>query len=191
VSTQISQNTKLIAIRNGKAEDLVGLPNFIKEKSGLRPLTELGNSGVKKIAEHYAVQGLKVDIIMTSTFKRARQTATILGDHLGIRKQDILETDALVELDETEEIAFQSSPSQALAAADARISHWLISFITNQYYLGKTILIVNHGYAIGSMIQCADNSDPDNRVEVDNASATEFTIKNKVILTDLVNFTVS
>lgn len=137
MGTNITQTTKIIVVRNGNAGSFDGFPNFDEEKKDQRPLTDLGISQVKKLGEHFVIKGLKVDLIITSSFKRARQTSTILGDFLYYKKCDILKTDSLVELDKKEEIVFQTSQDEAYVLATKRISKWFEDFICSSQYIAK------------------------------------------------------
>ncbi|MBC7471729.1 MAG: histidine phosphatase family protein [candidate division SR1 bacterium] len=179
------QSVIVIAVSHGEAESFDGFPNFHEEKKDRKLLTEAGKAQVKKLSEHFVIKGLKVDTIITSNFKRARQTAIILGDHLGIQKRYILSTDSLVEFNESEELVFQTSQDKAIFLASDRISSWFLSFVNNPLNNGKTILLVTHGLNIESMIRCATSID--DQIKVDPATYTEFIFKEGIICANLMN----
>jgi broad specificity phosphatase PhoE len=190
MDTQVSETTKFVVVAHGDVELSHGFPDFYEEKNKRCPLTERGITQVKKLAAHYVIKGLNVDIILTSSMKRARQTSVILGDHLGIKKSDILITDSLVELNENEQLSLVSA-RQALSLAEKRISSWFNTIVANPLYKGKTILLVTHQYAIGSMIKCASNTDLNRRVEVNPASYTQFSYSEGVLDANLINVTIT
>jgi phosphohistidine phosphatase len=53
-----------------------------KEVDPERPLSEKGKQDAKKIAEFLKASGIKIDIILSSTKKRAIETAEIFADRL-------------------------------------------------------------------------------------------------------------
>ena len=61
----------------------------------LRPLTAAGSKKMIKVADALDQMGLKVDLILSSPFLRARQTAEIARKRLHLRKERLLLIDAL------------------------------------------------------------------------------------------------
>jgi broad specificity phosphatase PhoE len=186
-----SNKTTVIVVRHGEASPFDGLPNFKEEKIDHQMLTVKGSEDVQKLGKHFYDSGLKVDIIITSSFKRARETATILGENLGIKKCDILITDSLVEINEEEEGEFVNFPNISLKKAEKRIKKWFVGFMANPIYVGKTILLVSHEHAIGSMLKCANNLEASERIVVDTASQTKFVFEDGNLQVSQVNFTIN
>jgi len=69
---------KLYLLRHGDAEKAKG-----KEDDSERPLTELGKQQSLKAAEEIKSKGITFDVIFTSPFLRAYQTAEIVVGALG------------------------------------------------------------------------------------------------------------
>jgi phosphohistidine phosphatase len=69
----------------------------------LRPLTEKGIKRMRRVAEGLLAAGLTFDVIYTSPYTRARQTADIVADVFGLRKA-LRETDTLAVDGDAEEL---------------------------------------------------------------------------------------
>lgn len=83
---------KLYLVRHAIAEDPTGY-----EDDSLRPLTEKGRERMKKIAAALLEIGVQPDLIVSSPYVRASQTAVILAEALKYR-EEILYSDSLVPL---------------------------------------------------------------------------------------------
>jgi phosphohistidine phosphatase len=57
------------------------------EDDGLRPLTEEGIEGMRREAATFAALGVKPDVIITSPLTRARQTAEIVAESMGMSEE--------------------------------------------------------------------------------------------------------
>jgi phosphohistidine phosphatase len=55
-----------------------------------RPLNERGRKDAPEMAKRLKERGIKVDLLVTSPAKRARQTAKLFAEEYGIKKEDIL-----------------------------------------------------------------------------------------------------
>jgi len=88
---------KLYLVRHGIAEDAV------YEDDSLRPLTEKGRDKVKRIAQTLKKLGIEPDLIVSSPFVRASQTASIFAKVLKY-KEEILYSDTLVPMGEPEKM---------------------------------------------------------------------------------------
>lgn len=75
---------KLYLVRHAIAEE-AGTPGY--EDDSLRPLTEKGREKMKKIAQALCEVGVEPDLIVSSPFVRARQTADILARELKYKKE--------------------------------------------------------------------------------------------------------
>ncbi len=69
----------------------------------LRPLTEKGMKRMRRVAEGFLAAGLTFDVIYTSPYTRAKQTAEIVADVFGLRKV-LRETDTLAVDGDAEEL---------------------------------------------------------------------------------------
>lgn len=91
---------KIYLIRHSKAVS-PGTPGY--EDDSARPLTEKGREKMEKIASALKGLGIKPDLIVTSPYVRARQTAEILAAMLKYGK-DLAFSDTLVPMGEADEI---------------------------------------------------------------------------------------
>jgi phosphohistidine phosphatase len=83
---------KLYILRHAIAEDRD--ENLYPDDS-LRHLTEKGEKKMVKIAEHLKDMGLQVDLILTSPYVRAYETAKIVAKTFGIKKKQLVLNDHL------------------------------------------------------------------------------------------------
>lgn len=60
-----------------------------------RPLTEKGREKLGKIVCNLEKLGLEVDVILSSPYLRARQTAAVVAEGLNVRPKNMLETENL------------------------------------------------------------------------------------------------
>ena len=85
---------KLYLIRHAIAEDLAD-----HEDDSLRPLTEKGREKMKRISQALKELGVQPDVIVSSPYLRARQTASILAKELKY-KEELLYSDFLTPMAE-------------------------------------------------------------------------------------------
>jgi phosphohistidine phosphatase len=91
---------KIYLIRHSNAVDL-GTPGY--EDDSLRPLTEKGRDKMKDIASALKALGLEPDLIVSSPYLRAQQTAEILAKVLKY-KPEISFSDALIPMGKADDI---------------------------------------------------------------------------------------
>ncbi len=91
---------RIYLVRHSNAVD-PGTPGY--EDDSQRPLTEKGRDKMNKIASGLKKMNLKPDLIVSSPYVRARQTAEILAKVLKY-KRNIIFSDALVPMGNTDEI---------------------------------------------------------------------------------------
>lgn len=91
---------KIYLIRHSNAVD-PGTPGY--EDDSLRPLTEKGRDKMKKIAAALKELDVKPDLIVSSPYIRARQTAEVLAKVLKF-KQELAISDTLVPMGNAENI---------------------------------------------------------------------------------------
>ncbi len=87
---------KLYLVRHAIAEE-TGTPGY--EDDSLRPLTEKGREKMKKIAQALRDMGVEPDLIVSSPYVRASQTASILAKELKY-KEELSYSDFLVPMGE-------------------------------------------------------------------------------------------
>jgi phosphohistidine phosphatase len=63
-----------------------------------RPLTKNGEKKLEKIARNLEKLDLDIDIILTSPYLRARQTADVVADALDMKKKRVVESENLIPL---------------------------------------------------------------------------------------------
>ena len=91
---------KLYLVRHAIAEEIDTLEY---EDDSLRPLTEKGRDKMKKIAEALKKLGVEPDLIVSSPYVRASQTAAILAKVLKY-KEELTYTETLVPMGEPENV---------------------------------------------------------------------------------------
>jgi phosphohistidine phosphatase len=94
----------------------------------LRPLTEKGIKRMRRVAEGFLAAGLTFDVIYTSPYTRARQTADIVADVFGLRKV----------LRETDTLAVDGDP-EALIADLKKVDATSILLVGHEPYLSELI----------------------------------------------------
>jgi phosphohistidine phosphatase len=94
----------------------------------LRPLTEKGIKRMRRVAEGFLAAGLTFDVIYTSPYTRARQTADIVADVFGLRKV----------LRETDTLAVDGDP-EALIAELKKVDATSILLVGHEPYLSELI----------------------------------------------------
>lgn len=87
---------KLYLLRHAIAEER-GTPDY--KDDSLRPLTEKGHGKMKRIAAALKALGVEPDLIVSSPYIRASQTATVLAKALKY-KEEISYNDALLPMSE-------------------------------------------------------------------------------------------
>jgi phosphohistidine phosphatase len=91
---------KIYLIRHSNAVD-PGTPDY--EDDSLRPLTDKGRDKMNKIASALKELGVKPELIVSSPYVRARQTAEILAKVLKY-KQELTISDALIPMGNADDI---------------------------------------------------------------------------------------
>jgi len=94
----------------------------------LRPLTEKGIKRMRRVAEGFLAAGLTFDVIYTSPYTRAKQTADIVADVFGLRKV----------LRETDTLAVDGDP-EALIAELKKVDATSILLVGHEPYLSELI----------------------------------------------------
>jgi len=89
---------KLYLVRHAIAEDLAD-----HEDDSLRPLTEKGREKMKRIAQALEELGVQPDLIVSSPYVRASQTASILAKELNY-KEELAYSDFLVPMAEPDDM---------------------------------------------------------------------------------------
>src|SRR5512134_3543141 len=70
-----------------------GTPEY--ENDSLRPLTGKGKKKMQKIARGLKELGAEIDLILTSPYVRAAETAKILRKTFDLKKEDVVESEHL------------------------------------------------------------------------------------------------
>jgi len=127
----------LYIIRHAIAVE-AGTPEY--ESDNQRPLTDKGKKKMQKIAQ--GLKGLKVEInlILTSPYLRAEQTAEILKRVFDLSKAEVIETEHLTPLGYGDQ---------------------LINIINKKYAEVENIALVGHEPSLSNMISMLVAGDPD------------------------------
>jgi phosphohistidine phosphatase len=91
---------KIYLVRHAIAVDF-GTPGF--ENDSLRPLTDKGREKMRRIAEALKELGVKPDLIVSSPYLRASQTASILVKALNY-KEELIYSDNLIPMAESSDM---------------------------------------------------------------------------------------
>jgi phosphohistidine phosphatase len=126
---------KIYLIRHSNAVD-PGTPGY--EDDSLRPLTENGRDKMKKIASALKKLDVKPDLIVSSPYIRAKQTAEVLAKVLKF-KSELVFSDALVPMGKPEDI---------------------IGEINEKYNVGELVL-VGHEPCFSSLVGTLIAGNPD------------------------------
>lgn len=139
-------------------------------------LTEEGREGVEKSAKHLK----NVDLIISSPFTRARETAEIVAEKIGYKKEDIVYDQRIQEIDPggfdggdwfkyheaQKDIKdwFDHAPEggESLAEVRKRVGGFLYEL--DNKYDGKNILVVTHGGPAWLMYVVSGEYDPSGEV---------------------------
>jgi broad specificity phosphatase PhoE len=153
---------------NANTSDIIGQPSNT-------PLTDLGERQVELLAKRFVDDDVKFDIIYSSIYKRAWQTAKILQVKIG-HKDDIRYSDALIEYDSGDfggkkridilnkfalpmanlNMGFQIPGGENLHRTERRAASWLEDNIIYNEKLYESdnanIAVVSHGILIKTLL---------------------------------------
>ncbi len=152
---------KLYLIRHSNAVD-PGTPEY--EDDSQRPLSEKGREKMRKISSALEKLGVKPDLILSSPFVRAAQTAEILAKRLKF-KREIVFSDALV----------------PIGNADT-----LIGEINEKYSVGELVL-VGHEPSLSTLVSTLTAGSADVAINFKNGSvcclsADDLHVERKAVL---------
>jgi len=133
---------KIYLIRHSNAVDH-GTPGY--EDDSLRPLTENGRDKMKKIASALKGLDLKPDLIVSSPYIRARQTAEILAKVLKYKKEPVF-NDALVPMGNADNIIGE----------------------INEKYSVDELVLVGHEPCFSALISTLTAGNPDLNINIKN-----------------------
>jgi phosphohistidine phosphatase len=88
----------------------------------LRPLTEKGMKRMRRVAEGLLAAGLQFDVIYTSPYTRAKQTAEIVAEVFDMRN-DVRETDTLAVDGDPEDLIEELKKTEKDAASVLLVGH--------------------------------------------------------------------
>ena len=152
---------RIYLIRHSNAVD-PGTPGY--EDDSQRPLTEKGRDKMNKIASALKKLNVKPDLIVSSPYVRARQTAEILAKVMKY-KRNICFSDALIPMGDTDE---------------------MIGEINEKYDVDELVL-VSHEPFISSLIGSLTTGNPDIAISVKNGgicclSADDLHMERRAVL---------
>jgi phosphohistidine phosphatase len=113
--------------------------NISEEKDSQRPLTEQGRKKFRRIARRLREMGTQIDLILTSPYLRAADTAGILQEKLQLEKDKLVTIAGLA------------------PGADA---NRLINEISQKYGATENIALVGHEPGLSSLISTLISGDP-------------------------------
>ncbi len=168
LKAMIPQRNNFILMRHGQSESNAGVAVISSDLREKDPLTTLGQKQVKEASGLLAgkMADKKIDLIITSPFQRARETAEIIAHELGF-KGKIVEDKRLGEShlgkkwngktwsefissfksikDRFEKHPNSSAEEEIESPSDLRLRTCDFMYDIDKQYEGKTILIVSHG----------------------------------------------
>ena len=127
----------LYIVRHAIAEERDS--NSSEQQDSQRPLTDEGSRKMRRIARGLKKMGAQIDLILTSPYLRAADTARILHKKLG------LEPDKLITLDELSPVG---QPDQ------------LVNRIRNDHATVENIALVGHEPSLSRLISVLLSGDP-------------------------------
>jgi phosphohistidine phosphatase len=114
-----------------------GTPAY--EDDSQRPLTDKGKKKMEKIAQGLKNLKVEIDLMLTSPYLRAAQTAKIVKKAFGLGKEQVVETEHL---------------------APTGYGDQLIQFINEQYASTPNLALVGHEPSLGHLISVLVTGDP-------------------------------
>jgi len=138
----------------------------------LHPLTEKGRGQVRKSAE--GLKGAGIDAIYCSPFIRARETAQLAAEAIGLKKEDVKIEERLREFNMgdldgepisrlttefPDEVRFDRWPEGGESYADIKKRMGSFLYEMEEKHQGKTILIVSHETPLFLLISAAEGLD--------------------------------
>ncbi len=114
-------------------------PNSSEQEDSQRPLTDAGRKKFRKIAKALAELGTEIDLIITSPYLRAADTARILQKKLG------LDTGKLIVMDDLSPVGDQAR---------------LIKDISEKYGKLQNVALVGHEPGLSRLISTLLSGDP-------------------------------
>lgn len=152
---------RIYLVRHSNAVD-PGTPGY--EEDGERPLTEKGRDKMNKIASALKMMGVKPDLIVSSPYVRARQTAEILEKVLKYKKA-LAFNDALIPMGNVEEMFSE----------------------INEKYSVDELMLVGHEPCISNLIGTLTAHNPDISINIKNGgvcclSADDLHLERTAIL---------
>ncbi len=126
----------LYIIRHAIAVE-AGTPGY--EEDHLRPLTDKGKKKMQKIAKGLKALDVELNLILTSPYQRAVETAQILRKTFKLEKDDVVETEQLT----------------PMGSGEA-----LIQFIGENFAGVENIALVGHEPSLGRLVSMLISGDP-------------------------------
>ncbi len=157
--------TRLLLVRHGETDDN---HRRVFQGQGGKALNARGREQAKKLAERLVAEGAEIDALVSSDLERARETAAILGDALGLtpsfdpglREVDVggwegLDFEAVAATFPEEWTAWRAGhdlkrggTGETYVELAARVRAAIDR--TTALHEGKTVLVVSHGAALKS-----------------------------------------
>ena len=196
MTPEIASPTRLVLVRHGRA--VCNVERTVEGVAKCRGLCELGRQQGEALANRLRAEGFSPDVIVSSTIRRARQTAALVSAALG-RSIDGFDADfeevrpgdaegmtwdqyfAFYGALEGWDPAVPFAPNgEAWIHFAARVSRSLDRIAAT--HIGKTVLVVAHGGVIDASLFHFFGLDPNIRAPIDfetaNASITEWELRS-------------
>src|SRR4030095_10594045 len=114
-----------------------GMPEY--EEDSLRPLTDKGKKKMRKIAQGLKELETEINLILTSPYQRAEETARLLRKAFVLHKNDVVETEHLTPVG---------------------YGDHLINMINEKYADVENIALVGHEPSLGILVSMLVAGDP-------------------------------
>ncbi len=170
----LTPRNNIIVMRHGEIES--NKQNLISaDKDLAEGLTEQGTKQVKSAAR--ALTSKNIDLVFISPFFRTKETAKIVAETLGLKPEQVIEDNRLVEVDAR---AYQGKPwgdilsmyrdraewyvraipgIELLSSVRTRVGSFLYEI--DKKYEGKNILVISHNTPLKIMLALAEGLDDD------------------------------
>lgn len=180
-------------VRHGQTEI-----NHMKKIQGRQDhlLNDTGRKQAHSVGKYLASNDNNFDLIISSPLSRAFETASIIKEELGFKKE-IIKNESFIErdfgdaegMDITKEIFYyivrdEVNNLEKSFEIQKRVTDEIIN-LSHKYY-GKRILVVAHSHTIKAILTKIDSTRSFNDTLV-NCSMNYFIVKNDKIMIDKVN----
>ncbi|MFC1801975.1 GNAT family N-acetyltransferase [Patescibacteria group bacterium] len=179
IKEKTKSTNKYFVMRHGEAESNVLGVSSTKLSDNHHNLTEKGREEASNTAE--SLKDKKIDLIFASPFLRTKQTAELVAENIGLKKEDIIFDERIMEVQtgifhgkpvaeysqyyKSQAEKFEKAPpeGESLTTLKNRVTSFLYEI--DKKYSDKNILIVSHQYPVWLLFSGAGGLDAEGCLE--------------------------